>query len=164
MTFIVMIFFSALALAAQDDDTLVIYSKDPPSDSGPIVTSSPAPVLSKSYPWFENSTGYKKAVEEQKITGEAFVIYFYATWCHYCKQFTRDILWSSRGTSALRSVVKVKIDGDQESRLMKKFGITGYPTFLVVKASGKSQRIDTDVSVTDFLYECKRAGLKINAT
>ena len=133
-------FLSPLTLAAQDDDILV---------------------LRNSYPWFDNTKGYEKAIQVQKQTYEPFIIYFYATWCPYCKKFARNILHSDQVVKALRPIVKVQVDGDTQRGLMRKFGVPGYPCFLVVPKSGEPQQISTNVSISEFLSECKQAGLKI---
>lgn len=56
------------------------------------------------------------------------VIEFYATWCMYCKN--QRIELSDLENSDIWIGI---VDGDESPNLVKKYGITGYPTFVLLK-------------------------------
>lgn len=60
------------------------------------------------------------------------VIEFYATWCTYCKK--QRIELSELETSDIWIGI---VDGDESPSLVKKYGIQGYPTFILLKDGQK---------------------------
>jgi hypothetical protein len=67
------------------------------------------------------------------------LLYFRTDWCPYCKQFDRGILSDSGVSTAIAPAVKVRIDpekGEDENAIAKKFGVTGYPSLILVARDG----------------------------
>ena len=116
---------------------------------------------STAFPWFDGTRGYNQAMKEQALSGDPIVLYFYTNWCRYCKIFKKDVLNSVRVNDALKSAPRVSLNGDQERDLMAKYGIRGYPTFLVVPKRGTPKQINTGLGKEEFLKACADAGLKI---
>src|SRR5262245_32209239 len=85
--------------------------------------------------WLRDSPGYERALQLQRKLKVPLVIYFYADWCPYCRDFDRDYLMAPAVKQYLSGVVKVRINPDHgrpERMLAKQYGIDGYPSFLIV--------------------------------
>ncbi|GEM_PF-1587229 len=157
----------ALAEEWAEDGALVVYSAEtinlPEASAAPRPAGAGglAPVPFPRSQWLGGAGGYAKATAAQGATGEPFVLYVYTDWCPYCKVFKRDILNSKRFDTAFRDVIKVRIDGDRDKAIQEKYGVKGYPTFLVVFKDGTTRSVRHDLSVKDFIAECERSGVPI---
>lgn len=109
--------------------------------------------------WLVDQAGHHRALQKLKQSPGPFVIYFHATWCPYCKTFNRDVLGTEAVEHFLKAYVRVRVDGDKEKGLMKKYGATGYPTFYVFSREGKKTRIPHDLIPEEFITRCRQAGL-----
>ena len=113
------------------------------------------------YPWYEGGAGYKKALQAQKSTDDAIAIYFFTTWCPYCRKFEKNILNTPEVKHGLEPALKVKADAEKEEALSEKFGVNSYPRFYVVTPDLYATRLKVGVTSEEFLEECAEAGLKI---
>lgn len=103
----------------------------------PPAPSTAAPTLPNER-WFYGSAGYARAVELQKELNIPLVVYFYVDWCPYCRTLDSQYLPSAPVQDYLRGVVKVRINpehGAAERALAKRYGVSGYPMFLVMRNS-----------------------------
>jgi thioredoxin 1 len=75
----------------------------------------------------------KAATTEHKIV----FVDFYTTWCGPCKELDKTT-WRDANVVALLSIktVPLKIDAEKEPTLAKRYGVTAYPTLLLVNADG----------------------------
>jgi thiol-disulfide isomerase/thioredoxin len=88
--------------------------------------------------WLNGAAGYARAVELQRELNVPLVVYFYADWCPYCHTLNGQYLPSAPVQDYLRRVVKVRINpefGRPERELAIRYGVTGYPTFLVMRTA-----------------------------
>jgi len=88
--------------------------------------------------WLNGSAGYARAVELQRELNVPLIVYFYADWCPYCHALDGEYLPSAPVQEYLHHVVKVRINpehGRQEQELAARYGLTGYPTFLVIRTA-----------------------------
>lgn len=86
--------------------------------------------------WFYGGAGYTRAVELQKELNVPLVVYFYTDWCSYCRTLDNQYLPSAPVQDYLRGVVKVRINAEQgfaERALAKRYGVSGYPSFFVMR-------------------------------
>ncbi|MFN2511612.1 MAG: thioredoxin family protein [Pyrinomonadaceae bacterium] len=100
--------------------------------------SSPAATLpnAKWEGWLYGASGYARAVEMQKELNIPLVVYFYTDWCSYCRTLDNQYLPSAPVQDYLRGVVKVRIHAEQgfaERALAKRYGVSGYPSFFVMR-------------------------------
>ncbi len=81
-----------------------------------------------------------EALTAAKATGKRVFIDFETTWCGPCKTMDEWIWTDAEVSTALaKGFVTVKLDGDVEKALVKRFGVAGYPTMVIVDpGSGKA--------------------------
>ena len=86
--------------------------------------------------WLRDAPGYERALQMQRELGVPLVVYFYADWCPYCRDLDSQYLPAPPVQQFLKGVVKVRINpehGRPEREIANKFGVTGYPSFFVVR-------------------------------
>ena len=86
--------------------------------------------------WLYDSSGYARALELQRELNVPLVVYFYTDWCPYCQALDSDYLSATPVQRYLRAVVKVRINpehGPAERGIANQYGVTGYPTFFVMR-------------------------------
>ncbi len=65
---------------------------------------------------------------DEEIKQGLRLVEFYAPWCMYCKK--QRIELQDFENSKIRIGI---VDGDESPELVQKYGITGYPTFILFK-------------------------------
>lgn len=86
--------------------------------------------------WLNGAEGYARALELQRELKVPLIVYFYADWCPYCQRLDSEYLPSAPVQQYLRGVVKVRINpeyGPAEEKIAQRYGVRGYPTFLVMR-------------------------------
>lgn len=75
-----------------------------------------------------------KAKAEKKLV----FIDFETTWCGPCKSMD-EWIWTDADVAAAMAgkYISVKLDGDIEKAIVKKYNVVGYPTMLVIDETGK---------------------------
>ena len=95
-------------------------------------------------------TNYEKALAQAKAENKAVLLDFTGSdWCGYCIKMVKDTLSKKEFTEyAAKNLVLVEVDfpngkpqteevKKQNAELEKKFGVQGYPTFLLLDKRGK---------------------------
>lgn len=116
--------------------------------------------------WEKGASGYQLALRQAKAEGEPLIIYFHTNWCGWCKKLNKNYLATSKAEEFLRNIPKVEINPDKgkaEKALFKKFGLTGYPSFLLLipKLSSEVLTISPfskgrELTVEEFLDRIKK--------
>jgi thiol:disulfide interchange protein len=86
-----------------------------------------------------------EAVAQATASGKRLFIDFETTWCGPCKTMD-DWIWTDAEVAALLNAgyVGLKLDGDIEKAHVKRFGVAGYPTMVVVDpATGQAVKTVT---------------------
>src|SRR5258706_1255941 len=82
---------------------------------------------------------YAKALEEAKSSGRPMMVDFYTSWCGWCKVMDKQV-FADAGVAAWcnENIVAISIDAEKGEgvELAKKFGVTGFPTFVFLDGSG----------------------------
>ena len=122
------------------------------------VSAVPAP---RSDSWYEGADGYVKASKEFKQTHRPMVVYFYASWCPYCRRFEKRVLSSPQVQEFLKDKIKVRINpeaGDRENSLAFRYEINGFPAFFLHPAQSESAiQLPTGVSADQFIQIFEQA-------
>ncbi len=80
---------------------------------------------------------YDRGLEIAKNENKPLLLYFWASWCPWCKKMDSEVLPNPVVVGAIsRSFVPVKVDIDakENAELLRKYMFRGTPTFVVVDA------------------------------
>ena len=64
------------------------------------------------------------------------LVLFYAPWCPHCKTMMAD--WDKFASENKSSVKAIKVNSDEQPDLVKEYSVQGFPTILLLDASGKN--------------------------
>jgi thiol-disulfide isomerase/thioredoxin len=84
----------------------------------------------------EFSAAEAMAREERK----SLFIDFETTWCGPCKIMDEWVYTADAVVDASASVISVKVDGDERLDLKDRFGVSGFPTMILLTAEGEEVR------------------------
>lgn len=80
---------------------------------------------------------YEAGVALASQTSKPMLVDFTATWCGWCKKLEQDVFSNKEMISLSQQFVCIRVDGDERRDLASKFGVDGYPTTLILDASGQ---------------------------
>ena len=82
--------------------------------------------------------------------GKALFVDFETTWCGPCKVMDEWVYTADDVVEAASSIVSVKVDGDERLDLKERFGVTGFPTMILLGPDGEEvRRVAGYVNVVD---------------
>ncbi len=110
-------------------------------------------------------TSFSQAQAEAKALGKPLLLHFYADWCGPCQTMERSVLNQPGVVRCLGvDVIGVKINADHHSDLVSRFGVSGYPTDVLVSPTGSVSTRSVGISSeTSFIDRMKREGAKYPA-
>jgi thiol-disulfide isomerase/thioredoxin len=76
------------------------------------------------------------ALAEAKRADKLVFVDFVTTWCGPCKEMDQLVYTAADVVAAASGVVAVKLDGDVERELVRRYEVKGYPTLLLLDADG----------------------------
>ena len=108
--------------------------------------------------WYHGASGYDEAFQEAIHEEKPLILYFHTEWCKWSKKMNNDYISSYEVGDFLEDILKVEINPDKgaaEKALKKKYGITGFPAFIVLIPSfnGKAERIHPFRKVKDYTID-----------
>jgi thiol-disulfide isomerase/thioredoxin len=83
---------------------------------------------------------YAAAMAQAAKSKQRVFVDFATTWCGPCKVMDQWVYTAADVVAAASDIICVKLDGDVERDLVKKFAVAGYPTMLLLDADGKEVR------------------------
>jgi len=100
-----------------------------------LAAERPRPRATKPFAWRHGD--FEGALKEARATGRRVLVDFETTWCGPCKTMD-EWIWNDAEVAGVLEAgfVGVKLDGDVEKALVARFDIVGYPTGLVLDATG----------------------------
>ena len=89
-------------------------------------------------PFVWQHASFEAALAQARARNLKVIVDFETTWCGPCKQMD-DWIWNDAEVAGALSAgyIGVKLDGDIEKALVKRYGVAGYPTGLIVDATGR---------------------------
>lgn len=91
--------------------------------------------------WREGAAGFRSASEARAGARAPMLLYFHTDWCPWCKKLDQTVLATDTVADGLAGLLKVRInpeDSDEDQALARRFGVTGYPTVLVLGSGSES--------------------------
>jgi thioredoxin-related protein len=123
--------------------------------------------------WLQDGQGLIDALKKVENEEKPLVVYFYADWCGYCRQFEKALLGTPQVKRFLSTGYAVMINPDkgaQENGIAQYYRVQGYPTFFVYgHSSGRLIRVDRHKMVngrpqlltpTEFIRAIKEASAR----
>jgi len=93
--------------------------------------------------WYNDHTGYKKALTISISRKAPLFIYGRTDWCPYCKKFDNTFLSNREVKQALSRFVKLKLNPEhsaEDKKLFNSWGGTGYPSLFVQSWQGSQPK------------------------
>ena len=94
--------------------------------------------------WHTTPADCERVQEKAKEENKSFILFFYVDWCGYCKKLKTNFLEKPEVEQVLAKYYRVKINpekGAEEKALANKYGVHGFPNFMVVRPDGSRIRI-----------------------
>jgi thioredoxin-like negative regulator of GroEL len=76
--------------------------------------------------------GYSQAIAQSK----PMLIFFTASWCHFCHQMANEAFVHPQVVSLSEQFQCILVDADAEADICRQFGVTAYPTIQFVSPRG----------------------------
>jgi thiol:disulfide interchange protein DsbD len=80
------------------------------------------------------------ALADAKRDKKRVLVDFETTWCGPCATMNQLVYTSAPVVDAAVNVLAVKVDGDEHRELVKRYGVSGYPTILLLDSDGTELR------------------------
>lgn len=93
-----------------------------------------------------------EAKENATLENKLILVDFYTEWCGWCKEMDKKVYSDDKVLEIIKkSYIPLKIDGDKNSDLVNKYGISGYPTTLILDKYGNElKRVVGYAEATNF--------------
>ena len=80
---------------------------------------------------------FYNALQKAKSQNKPILVDFYTDWCGWCKKLDRDTYSDKRVNELALQFVCVKVDGDKNADLLRKYNVRGFPYTLFLASDGK---------------------------
>jgi thioredoxin 1 len=117
--------------AIMEDDTMTKPEEKIPASGGDDKTMNESAMMSKERVYKDYSA---QAVAEEQSKGQKVVLFFWASWCPYCK--AADSAFKANLDKIPEGVSLLKTNYDTEKELKTKYGVTYQHTFVQIDGQG----------------------------
>jgi thiol:disulfide interchange protein len=101
---------------------------------------------------------FAAAMHRSRLSGKPLMVDFYTTWCQWCKKLDSDVYSARSVIDESANFVSVKVDAEKHRDLAARYGITGYPTIVWLRADGSViDRLPTYVEAPDLAQMMRSA-------
>ena len=83
---------------------------------------------------------FEEAEAQARAEGKPLFVDFETTWCGPCKIMDEWVYTADGVVDASAAVIAVKVDGDERLDLKDRFGVTGFPTMILLAPDGEELR------------------------
>ncbi|MCB9886272.1 MAG: thioredoxin family protein [Planctomycetes bacterium] len=83
---------------------------------------------------------FEAAMKTAKAQGKRVFVDFQTTWCGPCRAMEQHVYTADAVVKAAAETVCIKLDGDEQRDLVKRYEVAAYPTMLLLDADGKVLR------------------------
>ncbi len=83
------------------------------------------------------SHNYEDSLKQAKEQDKLLFIDFETTWCGPCRTMDQYVYTADVTVEAFNNILAVKIDGDENRELVKKYEVKAYPTMIILSPKGK---------------------------
>ncbi len=83
---------------------------------------------------------FEVALTNAKAQGKRVFLDFQTTWCGPCRLMEQHVYTADAVVKAATKLICVKLDGDEQRDLVKRYQVAAYPTMLLLDADGKVLR------------------------
>lgn len=80
---------------------------------------------------------YKKGLEIAKKKNKPVLLDIVAEWCGYCQKMQKEVYPSRSVQKLLKRFVLIRVDGEKQEKVSKKYGVRGFPTIVFLESNGK---------------------------
>lgn len=101
---------------------------------------------------------YAAAAEQAVALDRPLLLVFRAGWCRWSGEFARGPLAERRVIAMSRQFICATVDADRDADTCRRFGVSGFPTVLLIDATGTERFRATGISATSALPDAM-AGL-----
>ena len=81
---------------------------------------------------------YDDAISQAARENKPIMADFSTGWCGWCKKLDKETFVDDKVVALSEKFVCLKIDGDKDSHLVRKYGVSGYPTILFMDSKGNA--------------------------
>lgn len=103
---------------------------------GPLAEPRPAAASAVGIEYVE---GYEAGARQATASRRPLLLVFRASWCRWSGEITRGLLADPALVAWSRRFVCVTIDADRDAATCRTFGVTAFPTVIVIDAAGEER-------------------------
>ncbi len=81
-------------------------------------------------------TDYRQGCEVARQQNKPILLFFTATWCHYCHEMARESFTNNQVINLSDRFVCILVDADASPMLCRTYGVRGFPTIQFLSSYG----------------------------